>query len=192
MIKTNISIHFPHQYLKYKFSNKDLFVADYTNQTNHTRGVEIFEETSPNDIEYLSILNTLSVETGFIDYDNSSFTYGNNVARSQCECVMFPNESTNNSWILFCELKYSSNNVNNQKNINKAIKQLYRTRYYYFQKNIIEKTNTSYLVVALPKQRVPFPNYSFPPGFLQNFKRKRNIVWKFDNKIEIKNKLLII
>lgn len=192
MIKTNISIHFPHQYLKYKFSNKDLFVADYTNQTNHTRGVEIFEETPHNDIEYLTILNPLSVETGFIDYDNSSFTYGNNVARSQCECVMFPNESTNNSWILFCELKYSSNNVNNQKNINKAIKQLYRTRYYYFQKNIIEKTNTSYLVVALPKQRVPFPNYSFPPGFLQNFKRKRNIVWKFDNKIEIKNKLLII
>ena len=192
MIKTNIFIHYPHQYLKYKTSDKDLYVADYTNQTNHARGIEIFEENPPSDIEYLKIKNLLNIEIGYIDFDNSSFTFGNNIARSQCECVMIPNVSTETSWILFCELKYSRNNINNQNNIKKAIKQLYRTRYYYYQKSVFENTNTSYLVVSLPKQRPPFLGFSLPPNFLTKLKSKRNTVLKFDNKIEIKNKLHLI
>lgn len=192
MIKTNISIHYPHQYLKYKFSDKDLYVSDYTNQTNHARGIEIFEATAPLDVEYLTILNPKNIEVGFIDFDNNSFTYGKNKYRSQCECVMFPNVSTETTWILFCELKYSSNNINNQNNITKAIKQLYRTRYYYYQKSVFENTNTSYLVVSLPKQRPPFLGFALPPNFLTKLKSKRNTVLKFDNKIEIKNKLHLI
>jgi hypothetical protein len=190
MIKINISIHYPHQYLKYQFSDKDLYISDYTNQTQHQRGVEILD-SPPSNIQYLSIINSNNLETGYIDFDNSSFTYGNNIPRSQCECVLFPNESTNNSWILFCELKYCSE-VSNQRNINKAIKQLYRTRYYYFQRNIFLFTNTSYLIVSLPKQRPPFLGFAIPPNFLTKLKSKRNTVLKFDNKIEIKNKLHLI
>lgn len=195
MIKTNISNCFPHQYLKYKFSDKDLFITDYTNQTKNLRirrGVELFEEVPPTDINYFTVKNPNKFNVGYIDFDNSSFTFGNNTPRSQCECVLFPNVSTNESWLLFCELKYSSHSIYNEINLKKALKQLYRTRYYYFQKNIFEFSNTSYLIASLPLQTPPFINFSIPQPILTKVKKKRNIILKLTNSLTIKNNNTIL
>ncbi len=194
MIKTNISNQYPHHLIKYKSSNSDIFIADYTNQTRNEvlkRSVVVFNQSPPTDVNYFTIKNPSAENIGYIDFDNSSFTFANNQPRSQCECVVFPDESCETSWILFCELKYCSNSIHNNNDLTKAIKQLYRTRYYYFQKNIIVKTNTSYLIASLPLQTQPFLNFSFAPNFLIKLKKKRNIILRFENRVEILNNINI-
>lgn len=194
MIKTNINTIYPNQINKYRSSNTAIFIADYTEQTKNQsikRGVEIFDTNSPNDITYFSLLNNPSLDIGYIDFDNSSFIYSNGNPRSQCECVVFPNVSENNSWILFSELKYSSTISYNEINLKKAIKQLFKTRYYYLQSNVISNTNTSYLVASLPLQTEPFLNFSLTPRYLIELKRKRNIVLRLKNSAEIINNKLI-
>lgn len=188
MIKANISIQYPHHLIKYKNSISDIFIADYTNKTkNETikRSVEVFNQNPPTDINYFTIKNPSAENIGCIDFDNSSFTFTNNQPRSQCECVVFPEYSSETSWILFCELKYCSNSIHNNNDLTKAIKQLYRTRYYYFQENIISKTNTSYLIASLPLQTPPFLNFSLTQNFLIKLKMKRNIILRLKNGVEI-------
>lgn len=190
MIKTNISNQYPHHLTKYKNSNSDIFIADYTNQTRNEvlkRSVEFFNQNPPTDVNYFTIKNPTAENIGYIDFDNSSFTFANNQSRSQCECVVFPENSSEVSWILFCELKYCSNSIHNNNDLTKAIKQLYRTRYYYFQENIFVKTNISYLIASLPLQPEPFLNFSLTQNFLIKLKRKRNIILRLKNSVEILN-----
>ena len=82
-------------------------------------------------------------------------------------------------------MKYSTKKNRNFKNLNKALKQLFKTRYYYIQNNIITKTNTSYLIGSLPQQSEPFSNFIIPPGKLAYLKRKKNIVLRLQNSVEI-------
>lgn len=194
MIKTNITKIYPNQINRYRTSNQSVHIADYTEQTRNQqikRGVEIFNQNPPTDINYFSLENNSALSIGYIDFDNTSFIYPNGRPKSQCECVIFPDVSANNSWILFCELKYSSIPANNNNNLRKAIKQLFKTRYYYIQENIIQKTNTSYLLASLPLQTEPFSNFSLTPSYLIDLKRKRNIVLRLKNSIEIINSTLI-
>ncbi len=188
MIKTNISSIYPNHISRYRSSNSTIYIADYTEQTKNSvikRGVEIFNTNPPKDINYFSLINNSKLDVGYIDFDNTSFVCSNGKSRSQCECVVFPDVSVEDSWILFSELKYSPNPAFNNFNLNKAIKQLYKTRYYYIQNNIITKKHTSYLIASLPLQTEPFLNFSLSPAFLIKLKRKRNIVLKRTNKVEI-------
>ena len=194
MIKTNITNQYPNHFNKYKSSNSDIFLADYTNQTKNLdikRGVETYIGNPPTDINYFTVKNPSLIQVGYIDFENSSFVYGNNQSRSQCECVLFPDNSTNKSWILFVELKYCSNPTNNATDLQKAIKQLYRTRYYYYQKGIINITNTSYMLASLPLQTPPFLGFALNSSDLTKLKQKRNIILKFNNKVEIMSNELI-
>jgi hypothetical protein len=190
MIRTNISAIYPNHINKYRSSNTTIYIADYTEQTKalrKKRGVEIFNTNPPTDINFFTLANNPSLEIGYIDFDNSSFVCSNGKPRSQCECVVFPHASVLNSWVLFSELKYSPNPKSNSYNLNKAIKQLYKTRYYYVQNNIISKKNTSYLIASLPLQTEPFLNFSLTPAFLIKLKSKKNIVLKRTNNVEIIN-----
>ncbi len=187
MIKENIKQFFPLQFAIIQSYSQDIYVADYTNQTNNQRGVEIFSITSPNDIACFSVKNPKQENIHSIIFDNTSFVRSNGNARSQCECVIFPEKATQTSWILFCELKYSSKERNNEYNIERAIKQVLKTWCYYKQQGVITKTNTSYLVVSLPKQREPFPNFTLTQGCLKKQKKKRNIVLKLTNSVKIKD-----
>ncbi len=190
MIKTNIASIYPNHINKYRTSNTAIYIADYTEQTKSLiprRGVEVFNENPPTDIEFFTLINDSSVEIGYIDFDNFSFLHSNGNPRTQCECVIFPNVSIDSSWILFCELKYSSKISNNPKNLKKAISQLFKTRYYYFQENIFVKTNTSYLIASLPLQPEPFLNFSLTPSYLISLKSKRNIILRLKNSVEVSN-----
>ena len=52
--------------------------------------------------------------------------------------------------------------------------------------------NTAYLIASLPIQSEPFTNFSLTPNYLLNLKRKRNIVLRLKNSVEIKNSELLI
>jgi hypothetical protein len=193
MIGSQICIEFNHQYLKKQSFSDHIFVADYTEQTKLLpvkRSVEFFCPNHPIDITYFTIKNDPNITVDGIEFDNLSFVRSGKTL-TQCEAVFFPNISTNNSWILFCELKYSSKPYRNGNNLNKALKQLFRTRYYYVQQSIISITNTSYLIASLPLQSEPFPNFVITPTKLVNLKRKKNIVLRLQNKVEIIDDKLI-
>lgn len=189
MIKVKINEEFSH----HNISNYtgDIYVADYTEQTQHKRGVEIFD-TKPSDIDSFFINNPKSIEIGAVIFDNNSFTYSNGYAKSQCEACLFSNQSNDEGWILFTELKYSIESKNNRNNFKKAIRQLYKTRYYYLEKGIFDKKkNRCYLVVSLPKQGEPFSNFVLTPERISDLKIKHNIILKATNSVKIlDNKML--
>lgn len=195
MIKQRIQIKYVHQFNLIKNFSDNTHIADYTEQTKRDlikRSVEFFSPNPPIDINYFTINNPPLLDIDGIEFDNNSFVHSNGNPKSQCEAVIFPTVSTNTSWVLFCELKYSSLPRNNNRNLRKAIKQVLKTRYYYFQNGIITIENTAYLIASLPIQSEPFTNFSLTPNYLLNLKRKRNIVLRLKNSIEIKNSELLI
>jgi hypothetical protein len=195
MIKSQIQIHFLHQFLAIKNFSDNCYVADYTEQTKPLptkRGVEFFSPNNPTDIDFFSIINNQKILIDGIEFNNLSFVFNSGRSKSQCEAVFFPSTSTYDSWILFCELKYSNKPINNSNNLKKAITQLYRSRYYYVQKGILAETNSSYLVASLPMQSEPFANFSISQPLLIKLKRTRNIVLRLKNKVEIEDDKLIL
>jgi len=193
MIGSRINKEYNHQFIKIQNFIDHIFLVDYTEQTKlHPvkRSVEFFSPIPPTDIPFFTIKNELKLSVDGIDFDNLSFVR-EGLILSQCESVFFPHVSNSDSWILFCELKYSSTSLRNNNNLQKAIKQLYKSRYYYFQSGIINYSNTSYLIASLPIQSEPFLNFVVSQPMLTNLKRKKNIVLRFKNSVEIIDEKLI-
>ena len=185
MIKAKIESVYPNHFIKLKHGIESLYVADYTDQTNSKKGVICQFKVSFNDIECFNIINPTNLDIAWIPFNQKSFKYPNGKPKSQCECVVFPYIGTKETWILFSELKYSQNELSNTSNINKARKQLFKTRYYYYSSGIFQTTNLCYLIIALPKQKEPFANISFTPSYLQNLKLKHSVILRARNGIEI-------
>ena len=139
----------------------------------------------PAGIDCFIINNPNSIEVDGIPFDNNSFRKSNGKVASQCECVIYPNSSNDESWILFLELKYSSKIKNNKKNLNKARKQLLKTRCYYKSQKVFGKNNTCYLLASLPMQSTPFPNFSLGQPYLLRMKKKLNVIIRFQNSVAI-------
>lgn len=190
MIGTNIAREYPHHITRCKYSDKTLFMADYSEQTGQKQGVKIFEGVSPGDISCFELGNSVGLDSGYIHFDNKSFTYLDGNPRHQCECVVFPKSSDGSSWIFFVELKYGASK-RNKENIGKALQQLYKTRTYYKMKGVFGKTNTCYLLVSLPLQSEPFAQSVVTPVRLMQLKRKHNIVLRLQNRAEIQNDKVI-
>jgi hypothetical protein len=194
MIKENLLTEYPHQLNGSNVYNDHIYIADYTEQTKKDtikRDVEISSPQAPSDINYCTVLNKNKLDTRSIIFDSRSFTYSDGRTRSQCECVLFPEQSDDKSWILFVELKYSQKTKNNRKNLQKAIKQLYKTRTYYARKEIFSKNNTCYLLASLPLQPVPFRNFEISQSKLQQLKSKHNVVLRLQNSARIINNEMI-
>lgn len=191
MIYTNIAREYPHQIANCKCSDKTLYLADYTKQTRSARGTEIVEDTAPTDIGCFELKNDSKLRVSYIWFDNQSFLRpdGRN-SYPQCECVVFPENSTENSWVFFAELKYCTEKQNDN-DIRKAIKQLYLTRFYYKTSGIFSPLNTCYLLVSLPTQSEPFVQYVITPARLLQLKRRHNIVLRLRNNAEIKDNTII-
>ncbi|MDR0412889.1 MAG: hypothetical protein LBH61_03695, partial [Dysgonamonadaceae bacterium] len=108
MIIANIKKEFPHHLNHYLFTDKSIYVTDHTEQTQSRKAIEIFTGMPPTNIGYFSLQNTKALRVISVIFNNKSFTYPNGDARSQCECVIFPENNDAASWLVFLELKYSN------------------------------------------------------------------------------------
>nr|WP_314803213.1 hypothetical protein [uncultured Capnocytophaga sp.] len=188
MIRKKIQTSFPHHLNSCTTTSSSLYVADYTEKTKNDpikRGTELFEVSPPSDIDFFTVNNQNKLMIEGIPFYNNSFTYPNGNIASQCECVIYPHCSNDESWILFLELKYSCKPENNKYNLNKAQKQLFETQDYYRSQGVFNKNNTCYLLASLPMQRVPFPNISLTQSYLLEMKKNHNIIIRFQNSVEI-------
>lgn len=185
MIKAKINQKFPHHNITSHIG--DIYVADYTNQTQHTKGVQIFN-TKPSDIDSFFINNPKPIEVGAVIFDNNSFTYSNGNAKSQCEACLFPYQSNDEGWILFTELKYSSKSKRNSINLRKAISQLLRTRRYYFNEKVFDLgKNKCYLIASLPEQKEPFTNFRQGQPLITRYRLQYKIILRLTNSVEVLN-----
>ena len=188
MIRTKIQTLFPHHLNNCITTSNSLYIADYTQQTKLNkikRAVELIKGSPPSDIDYFKVNNLCNLKMDGIPFDNNSFTRPNGKSLSQCECVIYPHSSNDKSWILFLELKYSCKSENNENNLNKARKQLFKTQYYYRSQGVFDKNNTCYLLASLPMQRPPFTNISLTQPYLSAMKKRHNVVIRFQNSVEI-------
>lgn len=168
-------------------TDTNLYVTDYTKKTNGVRGEEVYAPTPPSDIDYFTLENPINLNISAITFNGQSFTDNNGNSKSQCECSIFPSSVSPKSWILFTELKYSSLIRWNDTNLNKAIRQLCRTRQYYYTEGIITKANPCYLIACLPMQSTPYANWVFAPHHISRLKIKLNTILRFQNKVRITN-----
>lgn len=192
-MQTRILKSFPHLHVKIVNYTSSIYVGDYSEATKLEpvrRDVEINIRPFA-DIEYFTIHNNSNLSIDTIIHDNFSFVDNRGNSKTQCESSVFPTNNTNNSWFLLIELKYSLPK-NNPKNVNKAIKQLFKTRNYYYKSGIITPSNTSYLIASLPTQREPFAHFVLTQSNLIKLKVKRKIVLKLSNSIEITSNEVII
>lgn len=186
-MKTKISTVFPH--FEIREYTSDLYIADYTQQTQSRRGV-VIESTLPNDIYSFPIRNPNSVNICTVIFDGKSFVDGED-SLSQCECMGFANaEATNHPWVLLLELKYCTRK-NAKSNIIGATKQVFKTLEHLKAANVISGKQRCYLIVSLPNpSNQPYDGW----GLTQDEKtelKAQNIYFKATEKLVIVNEKMI-
>ena len=190
MITTKIKEEFPeHEIRNFEQS---IYISDYSHQTKEEsvkRSVEIHTK-KPADIESFFLQNDQLLNIGTIIFDKSSFTDVEGKSLSQCECVVFPSQAKDSSWIMFLELKYCEFK-NAVKNSNKAINQVRNTYKYYKDKGVIGNRHLVYLIFSLPKQNnTPFKNFRLTQSKLTKL-RSKNIIIKGINSAKVKDQYFL-
>lgn len=190
MIATKINEEFPEHEIK-EFS-QSIYIVDYTHQTKNDlikRSVEI-HVTKPGDINSFFLLNSCVLNIGTVIYDKHSFVDGSGLSQTQCECVVFPAQAEESSWIMFLELKYCEYG-NAVKNLNKAKNQVFATYEYYKYKGIVKNKQLAYLLVSLPKQtNTPFEGFIATQEELTQWRNKK-IIFRGVNVAKIKDQYLL-
>ncbi len=190
MIATKINEEFPEHEIK-EFS-QSLYIADYTHQTKNDpvkRSVEV-HVVKPTDIDAFVLSNDDMLDIGVVVYDKYSFVNEAGESQTQCECVVFPAQAEETSWVMFLELKYCEYR-NAVKNLNKAKNQVCETHKYYKDKGIIGDKQLAYLLVSLPKQtNTPFESFIVTQEELTQW-RNENIIFRGVNMAKIKDQYLL-
>ena len=189
MIQERIEVHYQH-HLEAEgqlTTKKSMYVVDYNKQTGSKEGVKLFCCPPTEEIKCFILNNPCGIEIIGLPFDKMSFVKPEGGSESQCECVIYPKEGDEESWICFVELKYSAKPANNRSNLIKARRQLLRTQACYRSKQVIDKRNTCYLFASLPKQTEPFLHFTLTQSYLIDLKRRFNIVLRFKNSAEVLN-----
>ena len=189
MIQERIKAHYPHHLTVEKrlTTEKSIYVADHSLATQGDRNVELVDDPSQVSIEHFTLNNPPGMTITGLPFSQKSFRRADGQFASQCECVIYPKEGDEESWICFVELKYSAKPANNRSNLMKARRQLLRTQACYRYKQVINKRNTCYLFASLPKQTEPFLHFTLTQSYLIDLKRRFNIVLGFKNSAEVLN-----
>jgi len=165
--------------------DRTIYVADYTNQTNSQRGVEISTQR-PNDISSFVLVNRSKVDFYAVNLDrNKGLTGG----ETQCECLCCGAKANKKRWVLFLEMKYClDKNIGERSR--EALSQLRHTRDYFFDNNLLDpETCRVYFNISIPdySNLEPFTQFSFSQNELLSMKIDEKTVLWGHNRIEILN-----
>ena len=161
-----------------------VYVADYTNQTQSARGVEI-QEVPFTDISYFCLHNDVSIPLWAVNFEHNKGFFPAGVG--DCEC-MFRVKGVEKGWLLLCELKYCMEK-NIASNADEAYGQLKATWQLLVDKKVFNKRLCkSFFNISVPdhSERTPFTSFVTT----QNDK----IEWLKKNKIHLlgHNDILVI
>lgn len=167
----------------------DVFVADYTEQTQGEKGVIILEQ-KPKDIMCFHLSNPHKMEHWGVNFEECpAFFKG----ISQCECMFVSRKAKKKGWVCLVEMKYcKEKNIAN--NMNKACLQLRSTLAFLTEKDVLDSDKQRiYLNVSIPdySHREPFTGFIQTQDYILNMKKIYNVVFLGYNNLLILNEAFI-
>lgn len=155
----------------------DVYVADYTRQTNSVRKLE-FSEEAPTDIAYFHLENRKHVPVYGVNFEkHPAFVAGH----PMCECLFTPQSANNKPWVMLLEMKYCEY-ANVARNSEDAFLQL-KHSYAYLreEKGLLDPTRQNiYLVISIPEhsEQEPFDGFrGVQDEALEEYRRLRITVF---------------
>lgn len=166
------------------------YIVDYTEKTNSVRSVEVLE-TAPTDIAPLNILNPTSLNITTTIFKPQCFMNEGKELK-QCECVMYLTSNTNQSLIVFIEIKDCK--PKNVSNYHKEIKEKFIVNVALFRdKGIIPQDKVVYAIASfLRKEKTNFHNHFIKATEWKQFREKHKVMIKGTNLVTIKNKIRLV
>lgn len=135
----------------------DVYVADYTNQTNSESGVCILQEPA-DDIAHLHLENPRHIRFWGVNFEeHPAFFKG----LSNCECMFVSAKARKRAWACLAELKYCLEK-NIETNSEHAFSQLEKTLNHLIKENVLTLSlHRIYLNVSIPdhSHREPFLSF---------------------------------
>lgn len=168
------------------FSDKDLYVVDYTEKTASVRSVEV-HNIKPTDIDALIIHNPTEINISTSIFTPHCFIDKNGNEPKQCECVMYPTALSATSLVLFIEIKNCK--PGNAASYHSEAKEKIITNVQLFRdKKIISVNKVVYAVVSFPrKAKTNFHNHLIKASEWKTIRDNYKIRIKGTNEITIKN-----
>lgn len=162
----------------------DVYVADYTKQTNSAKGVEIAGEPF-GDIAAFHLHNNDKLPLFAVNFEKNKGFFPAGV--SDCECMLRVRK-VEKGWWLLCELKYCLEN-NIQDNADAAYSQLIESWQLLVDRRVInKKRGKTYINISVPDHSNRAPFISFISS------QNDQIRWRKRNKIHLlgHNDVLVI
>lgn len=134
--------------------DKDLYLVDTANGSNHPIDDEILLLNSKPEIAHIHIKNENSVSVIFDPFQKNALPIRRGCYSGQCECVLFPTNNNDKTWILFVEMKYVKDIVcaqDEKRNYpEKMLNQIIKTVDYFREKEIISNTRLVKAIISFP------------------------------------------
>lgn len=194
-MRNRIRQHYPDTYITSR-NVETLYVADFSERTQKTRGVEV-HNTLPScpinpekSMDCVLIKNSTNIKIDFNIFDDNQFTDDQGKDLRHCECCIYPSENHDRSWVIMLEIKdCKPKNISDYKK--DVIEQIISTADIFRSKNIITSQKV-YGIVSIPRSKVSFNNtiFGMPPEY-KSLKKKHKILFAATNVIEIANNSVI-
>ena len=186
-MKNKIISTFGDAYLKHieNIDYPQIHIVDLTERTKSAQGIEIYNE-QPEGIDSLLIENpNLNITATF--FKPQCFLHESGYEPDNCEGVFYMSDSTNETWVLFLEIKdCKAKNISNY--FVKAKKQIINVVRIFRAKKIITENKRVYANISFPKSnKNVFFSHLIEPGEAKSFLDNYNIFIRGTNKLKIKS-----
>lgn len=165
----------------------EIYVADYTDKTGSTRTIE-YHETKPADINSLKLINDGALHITAATLNEQSMTDPETGKElMHCECVLFPKQNDEGTWVLFVEIK-DCKQKNMSEYFKKAKEQIIATVADFRDKEVISSGKKAHAVISFPnKTKTNYYSQFITQGDRTSFLHQYKIIIMATNTITIKN-----
>ncbi len=133
----------------------EIHIVDWKDIDN-TQGIKVYNEKHE-EISSVCLFNSKELDISIDAFGENALPVSIGVQASQCECVSFPTNFKQNSWILALETKYANNKEAafriRKDDVNypeKMVSQIISTVEYLREKEIIEKDRLVHAIISFP------------------------------------------
>lgn len=143
----------------------EIHIVDWKDVDN-SKGVLVYSE-SQNEISSVCIFNKHEFNITIDAFEENALPISRGAQASQCECIVFPSEFSENSWILAVETKYANNEAaafrirDDQNYPEKMVSQIISTVEYLREKEIIAENRMVHALISFPKLVTDFNSTLF-------------------------------
>lgn len=152
-----------HSAFTHTIDEPHLYIVDWKDYKNGK--VEISGIEKP-DIKAVHLINENRIEIFFDGFPENALPITKKVRSKQCECVIFPNNSNQEEWVLFIETKYAQSlSIAQNNRINypyQMVQQIKATVAYFRMKRIIATDKIVHAIISFPNLIDNFNSWTFP------------------------------